>query len=78
MFALNLGEDGRILSATYPQYAPADAVFVEELPEGNIADYLYVEGGYVYDPLPPSPEPEPEESVWDELDEAYQEGVDSV
>jgi hypothetical protein len=26
----------------------------------------------------PIPEPEPEPSVWDELDAAYQEGVDSV
>ena len=32
-------------------------------------------------PMPepePVPEPEPEVSVWDELDAAYQEGVDSV
>lgn len=27
---------------------------------------------------PEEPEPEPETSVWDELDAAYQEGVDSV
>lgn len=26
----------------------------------------------------PAPEPEPEPTVWDELDAAYQEGVDSV
>lgn len=26
----------------------------------------------------PEPEPEPEGDVWDELDKAYQEGVDSV
>lgn len=26
----------------------------------------------------PEPEPEPEPNVWDELDAAYQEGVDSV
>lgn len=42
-----------------------------------------VENGYTYeaDPLPepePIPEPEEETSVWDELDAAYQEGVDSV
>lgn len=52
MYALNLVEDGRILSATYPQYAPADAVIVDVLPEGDISDYLYVDGQYVYDPLP--------------------------
>lgn len=52
MYALNLGNSGRILSATYPEYAPADAVLVDELPDGNIADYLYAAGTYVYDPLP--------------------------
>ena len=51
-YALNLAEDNRILSATYEQYAPADAVLVDELPDGNIADYLYQDGEYVYDPLP--------------------------
>ena len=63
-YALNLAEDGRILSATYEQYAPADAVFVDELPDGNVADYLYRDGKYVYDPLPdpePVPDPEPTE-----------------
>ena len=80
-YALNLAEDGRILSATYEKYAPADAVLVNTLPEGNISDYLYVDGAYVYDPLPESEEPETPEtelSVWDELDAAYQEGVNSV
>lgn len=85
-FALNLADDGRILSATYPEYAPEDAVIVEALPEGDISNYIYKEGEYVYDPLPVPEEPEePEEpatpddtSVWDELDAAYREGVDSV
>lgn len=51
-YALNLAEDGRVLSATFPQYAPADAVLVEELPEGNLLDYRYVDGQFVYDPCP--------------------------
>ena len=51
-YALNLAEDGRILSATYEKYAQADAVKVDELPEGNVADYLHVDGEYIYDPLP--------------------------
>lgn len=37
--------------------------------------------GYTYESLPePEPVPEPEEEigVWDELDKAYQEGVESV
>lgn len=60
MFALNLAEDGRILSATYQQFAQINAVIVEELPNGNISDYRYVDGKYVYDPLP-EPEQKPEE-----------------
>ena len=76
MYALNIAEDGRILSATYPQYAPADAVKVDVLPDGDISDYLYVDGQYIYDPLPEpeQPDPAPEKSVWDDLDAAYQEG----
>lgn len=54
-YALNLAEDGRILSATYEDFAPADAPLVEELPEGNIADYRYVDGEYIYDPMPVEP-----------------------
>ena len=60
IYALNLGKDHRILSATYDQYAPTSQPRVEELPSGNIADYLYVSGEYVYDPLPVPPEPTPE------------------
>lgn len=79
-YALNLAEDGRILSATFAKYAPSYAVQVDTLPEGNIADYLYNGGEYVYDPLPePEPEPTPHEpDVWDELAEAYKEGVQSA
>lgn len=55
-YALKLGEDGRILYATYPQFAPHDAVLVGELPEGDVADYLYdPDSGYIYDPLPADP-----------------------
>lgn len=51
MFALNLAPDGRILSATYPQYAPHDAVLVDALPEGDISEYLYLDGAYIYAPI---------------------------
>ena len=53
-YALNLAENSRILSATYPQYATTTAVIVESLPEGNISDYLYINGEFVYDPIPSS------------------------
>lgn len=60
-YALNLAEDGRILSATYEKYAPANAVIVDELPEGDVSEYRYVDGEYIHDPIPvPEPtEPEP-------------------
>lgn len=80
MFALNLDTDGRILSATYPEYAPADAVTVEALPEGNISDYLYQDGEFIYNPLPEPEPPEPTEAAptWDELAAAIQEGVNDI
>lgn len=51
-YALNLAENGRILSVTYPQYAPADAAIVDTLPEGDVSNYRNVDGEFVYDPLP--------------------------
>ena len=73
MYALNIDKDRRILSATFQQYAPADAVIVEALPEkvaewqenpmgempseANLHNYLYI-GGYIYDPLPKPDAPE--------------------
>lgn len=82
-YALNLAEDGRILSATFTKYATADAVQVDKLPEGNIVDYRYVDGGYIHDPLPEPEQPEPvipaaDAVTWAALNGAYQEGVDSV
>ena len=81
MYVLNIDSTtNRILSATFPQYAPADAIIVDALPEGDISDYRWVNEGYIYDPLPkpePEPEPEPEPSVWDELDGAYTAGYES-
>lgn len=62
MYALNLDEDGRILSVTYEKYASEDMPIVEEFPEGNSNDYRYVDGEYVHDPLPP-PEEEPTEAT---------------
>lgn len=50
-FALKLADDGRILSVTFAKYSSPDAVIVEELPEGNAADYRYVDGEFVYDPV---------------------------
>ena len=51
-YALNISNENRILSATFAKYASKDAVLVDVLPEGNIADYLYINGEYVYEPIP--------------------------
>ena len=59
-FALNIKDDGRILSATTENFAPPDAVLVDNLPDGNLSDYRWQDGAFVYDPLP-EPEPVPEE-----------------
>lgn len=52
MFALNLSDDGRVLSATLPKYARPGAITVVTLPDGDISDHRYIDGEYVYDPLP--------------------------
>lgn len=66
MYALNLDTDGRILSATFEEYATEDMPKVETLPDGDVTDYKYIDGVYVYDPLP-EPEPTPEEPTADEI-----------
>lgn len=51
-YALNLNEDGRILSATSEKYAAENMPLVDTLPEGDISEYLYRNGEYIHDPLP--------------------------
>lgn len=65
--ALNLADDGRILSCTYDEYAPPEQPRVTQIPDDNIADYKYIDGEYVHDPLPAPPEPEPVETADDVL-----------
>ena len=60
IYALNLADNGRILSATYDRYAPAHQPRVDALPEGNLPDYFYVDGKFIYDPLPKPSEPDPQ------------------
>ena len=72
-YALSLAADGRIQSATFPQYAPADAVIVEKLPEGDIHDYRYTGGKFVYDPLP-----EPETPEEPEMGPTAQDDIDAM
>lgn len=52
--ALNLAENNRILSAwkVLPNGNYDGMPIVDELPEGNIVDYLYINNEFVYDKLP--------------------------
>lgn len=70
MYALNLAKDGRILSVcNVLSIGNYDGMpIVNTLPDGNVADYKYVDGEYVYDPLPADPEPEAEPTADEVLD----------
>lgn len=76
IYALNLAEDKRILSACVVLgWREGDDIpetynempVVETLPEGNLPDYRYTNGEYVHDPLPipddPDPQPTQEERI---------------
>ena len=66
MYSLNLDKDGRILSACVCLEGFEYENVVNTLPDGNISDYKYISGEYVYDPLP-EPEPQPEEPTIDDV-----------
>lgn len=66
MYALNLDTDGRILSACVCLEGFEYDNIVETLPDGDVADYKYIDSVYVYDPLP-EPEPTPTEPTVDEV-----------
>lgn len=65
MYALSLAEDGRILHVTGEEFVTnveieegitvellKGYVLVDEFPEGDVSEYLYVDGEYIHDPLP--------------------------
>ena len=68
-YALNLAENGRILSAcvVMPHGNYNGMPIVDILPDGDVSDYLYVDGQYVYDPLPKPEQPEAEVTADDVL-----------
>ncbi len=66
MYSLNLDADNRILSACVCLEGFEYENIVETLPDGDVTDYKYVDGEYVYDPLP-EPEPTPTEPTADEV-----------
>lgn len=69
MFALNLNEENRILSACVVlPYTPKAMPKVDSLPDGYINDYLFVNGEYVFDPVPTPEPPEQEPTDFDRLE----------
>ena len=66
MYNLNLDADNRILSACVCLGDFEYKNVVDTLPDGSISDYKYINGEYVYDPLP-KPEPQPEEPTTDDV-----------
>ena len=66
-FALNLAESGRILSATFEQFATKEMPIVDALPEGDISEYRYIDGEYIHDPIPEPKKPEAEPTTDDVL-----------
>lgn len=66
MYSLNLAEDGRILSACVCFEGRVYENIANTLPDGDITDYKYIDGSYVYDPLP-KPQPKPAEPTVEEL-----------
>lgn len=69
MYALNLDNDNRILSACVVLPSTPDTMpRVDSLPGGNINDYLFVNGEYVFDPVPTPEPPEPEPTDFDRLE----------
>ena len=66
LYALNLADDGRILSTTFDRYGAEGQPRVDTLPDGNLTDYKFIDGEYIYDPLP-EPEPIEPEPTTDEV-----------
>lgn len=88
MYLLNIdSETNRVLSVwnVIDGMEYGDMPMVDAFPVGNVADYLYIDGEFVYDPLPkPEPEPEPEPGptgktvTADEMAAAIMEGVNEI
>lgn len=64
-YALNLTTAKRILSAcvVLPNGRYDGMPIVDNLPDGDITDYLYINAQYIYDPKPVEPAPEPTPSL---------------
>lgn len=59
MVRLITADDGRFLRLTKEQYEQGYGVLIDEstLPEGDLANYKYIDGEWISDPLPAPEEP---------------------
>ena len=60
MYALNLGEDNRVLSVCVCLPGQTYEVTVDSFPDGDVSEFRYENGKFIHDPLP-TPAPEPQE-----------------
>lgn len=67
MYSLNLSDDNRILSACVCLDGFKYNNTVDTLPDGNITDYKYIDGKYVYEPLPETESSEPAPTIEERL-----------
>lgn len=64
-YSLNLGENGRILSVCVCLAGQTYNNIIDTLPDGDITDYKYINGEFIYEPLP---EPiQPQEPTIDDI-----------
>lgn len=64
---LNANDGNRILSCTFEEFAPPDQPRVTEIPDDDITKYKYVDGEYIYDPLPQPEPPTPSGETTDDV-----------
>lgn len=50
MYGLKLDDNGRILHVVTEAFITEEHISVECLPDGDVAEYLYVNGEYVWQP----------------------------
>lgn len=65
MYALNLGENGRILSVCGCLPGQTYENVVDTFPDGDVSEYRFENGEFIHDPLP-EPEPQLQEPTVEE------------
>ena len=79
IYALSLAEDNHILSAwvVRPNGNYGGMPIVDKLPDGNITDYRYIDGEYIYDPMP-EPNPGPSTPTLEDRVDALEDVTDDM